>query len=113
MSNNVSTKKKHNNSNNSKSLIDSILEYESVVIFGGLGCTVLGTIILTGMFQTGPEQRDYVLFNAAGAIFMGIGFIYIIFTFMGTRVNILGESIDIGMVIYVVIVLFVMFVLGN
>ena len=113
MSNNVSTKKKQNSIGNSKSIIDVILEYEAIVIFGGLGCVILGTIILTGIFQTGPAQRDYVLFNAAGALCMGVGFIYLILKFMGTKVNILGESIDAGMIIYVAIVLFVMFVLGN
>ena len=97
----------------SKSLIDSLLEYEAVVVFGGLGCAIIGTIILTGMFQTGPGQRDYVLFNALGALLMGVGFIYIILTFMGAKVNILGTELDVGMIIYVVIVLFVMFVFGN
>ena len=116
MSNTVSNSKSnktHNSKDNSKSLIDSLLEYESVVVFGGLGCAIIGTIILTGMFQTGPGQRDYVLFNALGALLMGVGFIYLILTFMGAKVNILGAELDVGMIIYVVIVLFVMFVLGN
>jgi hypothetical protein len=116
MSNNVSTKKKHNNNNNNdkrKSLIDTILEYESLVVFGGFGCAILGTIIFTGIFQAGPAQRENLLFNAAGAIFMGVGFIYIIVTFMGSELEIYGKKIDIGMIIYVAIVLFVMFVLGN
>ena len=115
MSNTVSTKKKRNNNNtgNSKSLIDSILEYESIVIFGGLGCAIIGTIILTGIFQAGPPHRDSVLFNSAGALFMGVGFIYIIITFMGSEIEIYGKKIDIGMIIYVAIVLFVMFVLGG
>ena len=115
MSNNVSTKKKHNTNNNDnrKSLIDSILEYESVVVFGGLGCAILGTIIMTGIFQAGSSQRDNILFNAAGAIFMGVGFIYIIITFMGSKLEVYGKQIDMGMIIYLAIVLFVMFVLGN
>jgi len=44
---------------------------------------------------------------------MAFGFIYVIFTFMGNQVIILGEQVDIGMILYVAIVLFVMFVLGN
>ena len=115
MSNNVSTKKKYNTNNNDnrKSLIDSILEYESIVVFGGLGCAILGTIIMTGIFQAGSSQRDNILFNAAGAIFMGVGFIYIIITFMDSKLDVYGKQIDMGMIIYVAIVLFVMFVLGN
>jgi hypothetical protein len=117
MSNNLTkSKSKNSNSNskdNSKSFIDSILEYESVVIFGGLGVSIIGTIILTGMFQSGPAQRDSVIFNAAGALCMGVGFIYLILTFMGSKVTIYGEKIDVGMLIYIIIVLFIMFVLGN
>lgn len=112
MSNNISSNikiKKHNN----KSLIDSLLENESLVIFGGLGCAIIGTILLSGIFQTGPSHRDSVIFNAAGAIFMGIGFIYLILTFMGSYINIYGQKIDVGMLIYIAIVLFVMFVFGN
>ena len=109
MSNAVSNSK----SKNSKSFLDLLLENESVVIFGGLGCAILLTIILTGMFQTGPAQREYVLFNSFGALLMGAGFIYLIITFMGAKVNILGATFDVGMFIYIIIVLFVMFVLGN
>ncbi len=110
MSNTVSSSK---SKNNSKSLIDSILEYESIVVFGGLVCAIIGTIILTGFFQAGPSQRASVVFNAAGALFMGAGFIYIIITFMGSELDIYGKKVDIGMIIYLAIVLFVMFVLGG
>ena len=111
MSNNVSIR--HSSHTKGKSFMDRILEYESVVIFGGFGCAILGIIVLTGIFQSGPTQRDSVLFNAAGAMFMALGFIYLIFKYMGNQVVILGNQIDIGMVIYIAIVLFVIFVLGN
>ena len=58
-------------------------------------------------------MRSNTLYNALGAICMAIGFVYLIFTVMGDQVVILGNQIDIGMVIYIAIVLFVMFVLGN
>lgn len=108
--NNV-TRKKHNN--DSGGLIDWITQYDSLVIFGGLGCLVLITIVLAGMFDAGPVVRQNVLYNAVGGICMAMGFIYLIFAFMGEEVIILGEKIDMGMVIYIAIVLFVMFVLGN
>jgi hypothetical protein len=44
---------------------------------------------------------------------MAFGFIYVIFTFMGRQVIMFGTQIDIGMIVYIAIVLFVMFVLGN
>ena len=110
--NNVS-RKKNNTNKDGDNLIDWITQYDSLVIFGGLGCLVVITIILTGMFEAGPIVRQNVFYNAVGAICMAIGFIYLIFAFMGEEVVILGNQIDMGMVIYIAIVLFVMFVLGN
>jgi hypothetical protein len=109
MSNNVSLKKSQQN----MSLIDWITQYDSLVVFGGFGLAIVGVIVFTGIFQAGPGVRDNVLYNALGAIVMAIGFVYIIFKFMGNQVIILGNQVDIGMIIYVAIVLFVMFVLGN
>ena len=97
----------------SGSLIDFITEYDSLVIFGGFGVAILFTIIITGVFQAGPVVRDNLLYNAVGAMAMALGFIYIIFKCMGTTVVILGKSLDVGMLIYMAIVLFVMFVFGN
>ena len=107
---NVSIKK---TSKEESSILDWITQYESLVVFGGFGCAVVLVIILTGIFQAGPIVRTNVLYNSIGALCMALGFIYIIFKFMGNRVVILGESVDIGMFVYVAIVLFVMFVLGN
>ena len=109
MSNNVSLKKSQQN----MSIIDWITQYDSLVVFGGFGLAIVGIIIFTGIFQAGPVVRDNVLYNALGAMFMAAGFVYVIFKFMGNQVIILGEQVDIGMIIYVAIVLFVMFVLGN
>lgn len=110
MSNNISIIK---HPKSQSSFIESITQYESIFIFGSFGCAIVLIIILTGIFQAGPVVRDNVLYNAVGAICMAFGFIYIIFTFMGKQIIILGEQIDIGMVIYIAIVLFVMFVFGN
>ena len=96
-----------------KSFIDWITEYESLVIFGGFGCAVVATIVLTGIFQAGPQVRDNLLYNAVGAIMMSVVFIYVIFSFMGSTFVILGKTVDVGMFIYIAIILFVMFVLGN
>jgi len=104
--------------NNSKikssgSLVDWITKYDSLVIFGGFGVVIIITIILTGIFQAGPVVRDNLLYNAFGALMMAFAFIYVIFNFLGRQISILGKSIDVGMIVYLAIVLFIMFVLGN
>jgi hypothetical protein len=100
-------------SSSSSSFIDWITNYESLVIFGGFGVVIMITIILTGIFQGGPVVRDNVLYNAFGSLMMGGVFIYLIFSFMGSQIVILGKPIDVGMIIYIGIVLFVIFVFGN
>jgi len=109
MSNNISIKK----SAQTMSTIEWIIQYESLVVFGGFGCAVVLVIILTGIFQAGPVVRSNILYNSLGSLGMAFGFIYIIFKFMGNQVIILGKKIDIGMILYLAIVLFIMFVLGN
>jgi hypothetical protein len=95
------------------SFLNWITQYESLVVFGGFSIVILITIILTGIFQAGPVVRDNVLYNAFGALVMAAAFIYLIFSFMGSQIIILGKPIDVGMIIYIAIVLFVIFVLGN
>lgn len=105
------------NQQNSKTaalgFIDWITQYESFVIFGGFGAAILVAIILTGVFQAGDSLRPNLLYNALGAILMGGLFIYLILRFMGSQVTIMGKTLDFGMVIYIAIVLFVIFVFGN
>lgn len=100
-------------SGKSSSFISWVTQYESLVIFGGFGIVILITIILAGIFESGPVVRDNILYNAFGAMIMGGAFIYIIFSFMGSQIVILGKTIDVGMIIYIGIVLFVIFVFGN
>ncbi len=95
------------------SFLDWATQYESLVIFGGFFLVIFATIVLAGIFQAGPAVRDNVLYNSFGALVMGGAFIYVIFSFMGNQVNILGKQLDVGMIIYISIVLFVIFVLGN
>lgn len=95
------------------SFLDWVTEYDSLVVFGGFGVAVMAAIILNGMFQAGPPYRTNLLYNVVGAFAMSIAFIFIIFRFMGSHVVILGKSIDLGMFVYISIVLFVIFVLGN
>ena len=102
-----------NVSGSAGSFFNWITQYESLVIFGGFGIVILITVILTGIFQAGPVVRDNLLYNTFGAFIMAGAFIYIIFSFMGSHIVILGKPLDVGMVIYIAIVLFVIFVFGN
>ena len=91
---------------------DYISGYESVFLFGLLGIIIVVGIILTSIFESGSSVRSNLLFNAAGAIGMAVLFVYIIFKFLGDQIRIFGIKIDIGLIIYICIVLFVIFVLG-
>jgi hypothetical protein len=100
-------------SSHSGGLVSWLTQYDSLVVFSIFGIAVMSTIILTGLFQAGPVVRTNLLFNAAGGIAMAIGFIYLIFRFMGSQIVIFGMPFDVGMVVYIFIVCFVIFVLGN
>ena len=44
---------------------------------------------------------------------LAAGFIYVILKFMGNKVVIFGKTLDIGMLLYIIIILFIMFIFGN
>ena len=108
-----SSKRGSKNGDKDQGFIGWFTQHDAFVIFGGFGIIMVIVIILTGIFQAGPIVRSNTLYNAVGALCMAFGFIYAIFVFMGEEIIILGETVDIGMVIYIAIVLFVMFVMGN
>jgi hypothetical protein len=112
-SNNVIGSQVKQSKNRDGGLINWITQYDSLVVFGGFGILIVLTILYTGLFQAGPIVRTNVLFNAALAILVSVLFIWTIFHFMGAKLNILGKSFDMGMIIYVFIVAFVIFVMGN
>ena len=95
------------------SFLDWVTQSESLVIFGGFFVVIMATVIFAGIFQASDPYRPNLLYNAFGSLLMGGAFIYIIFTFMGQKIIILGKTIDVGMIIYISIVLFIMFVFGN
>lgn len=95
------------------SALEVITNYDSLVIFSIFFISVIVIIILTGLFHSGPIIRTNILFNALGGIVMAVVFVWLIFKFMGNRINILGIQFDIGMIVYIFIVCFVIFVFGN
>lgn len=96
-----------------KGFIGLITQYDALVVFGLGISSVIATILLTGIFQAGPIVRTNLLFNAIGAFGMAFVFIFVIYRFMGAKINILGKTIDIGLIIYICIVGFVIFIFGN
>jgi hypothetical protein len=102
-----------NPSNSKSGLISWITQYDSLVIFSMFSIAIITTIIFTGIFHAGPVVRTNLLFNAIGGIILAIVFIWLIFRFMGSNIVIFGKSFDVGMVVYIFIVCFVIFVLGN
>ena len=110
---NSTPKISNTNKKSSNGIISFITQYDSLVIFGGLLISILLTIIFAGIFVAGPVVRDSILYNAAGAFLLSFILIYIIFKFMGHHVVILGKRFDFGMILYILIILFIIFILGN
>ena len=93
--------------------ISWISQYDSLVVFGGFSIAIIGTIIFTGLFHAGDSVRSNLLFNSICGLGMALLFIWLIFKFMGSQIVVFGKKIDVGMIIYVFIVLFVVFIFGN
>ena len=102
-----------NKKNNNMSSSSWITQYDSLVIFGGFGIAILGTIVFTGLFHAGDTIRTNVLFNFICGFLMTILFIWLIFKYMGSEIVIFGKHFDIGMIVYIFIILFIIFVFGN
>jgi len=110
---NSTPKISNTNKKSSNGIISFITQYDSLVIFGGLLISILLTIIFAGIFVAGPVVRDSLFYNAAGAFLISFIFIYVIFKFMGHNIVILGKRFDFGIILYVLIILFIIFILGN
>jgi len=108
MSSNTSLK-----SNVQPNTISWISQYDSLVIFGGFSIAIIGTIIFTGVFHAGDSVRSNLLFNSICGLGMTLLFIWLIFKFMGSQIVVFGKKIDVGMFVYISIVLFVVFIFGN
>jgi hypothetical protein len=108
MSNNKISK-----NNKSGGIFDFILRNEMLFIGIAFFAMIIISVIVAGMYQNVPEERQNVAFNQINLILLSLVFIYVIFTFMGQNIIIFGESFDMGMILYVAIVMFIMFILGG
>ena len=76
------------------------------IIFG-LTVIAIGSIII--FENVIPNMRTQFSSNIVSAI-GAVGFIFVIFRFMGTTTNILGKEFDTGMILYVFSVILLVFI---
>jgi len=102
---------KHKHTHNS--FLDWITQYDSFVIFSIGFIAVILTIIITGLFHSGDSVRTNVLFNSLCGLGLAFTTIWLIFKFMGAKITLLGKSFDFGMLVYISVILFIVFIFGN
>lgn len=104
---------KNSSSGSSNSIFNKLLQYDNFIVFGGFGFVILGSILITVLYEQSYNMRHNVLFNNTLAIVCGFSFIYLIFKFMGQQVKILQFEIDLGLLLFLTLGIFVVFVLGD
>lgn len=109
----MNNNKINNNKKNNNFFLNMISNSETIFIFTLFAVTLIVGIVLAVLFQSGSTVRTDLFFNKLGGIGIAIIFVYIIFNFMGANIKIFNIDIDMGLTIYIVIVLFVLFVLGG
>jgi hypothetical protein len=106
-----------NNNKNSygylTNIINWIFKYDYLVIFIGFGIVILASILLTVVYEETENMRHVVLFNNILAVIVGFFFLYLVFTFMGQNIKILGYNIDFGLILFLTLGIFIIFVLGD
>jgi hypothetical protein len=83
------------------------------VIIVMISAAIYAVIVLNGLFVKSSNVRDNVLFSDINSFILGFTFIYIILKFMGEKMTILGKEIDVGLILYFAMTIFVLFILGG
>lgn len=107
-----------NKSLNSKSVgktgfLDYISNYESLVIFIGFSLVIIVAIVVSVLYQQVDNVRTSVVFNNINAVFLGLIFMYVTYVFMDEKFKIFGISIDMGLLLFLSMAVFIIFVLGD
>lgn len=111
---NLNNRAKVVKSNQGGGIFDFILKNEMLLIIIGFFALVMVAVIVAGLYQNQPgDDRDYVAFNQFNLILLSLCFVFIIFTFMNDKIVLFGKTFDMGMILYVAIVMFIMFILGG
>ena len=110
---NMANNSKIGKNSNSGGIFDFILRNEMLLIGITFFAMIIVSVIVAGMYQNVPEERQNVAFNQFNLILLSLVFVYVIMTFMGQNIEIFSETFDMGMILYVAIVMFIMFILGG
>jgi len=110
---NMANNSKIGKNSNSGGIFDFILRNEMLLIGIAFFAMIIVSVIVAGMYQNVPEERQNVAFNQFNLILLSLVFVYVIMTFMGQNIEIFSETFDMGMILYVAIVMFIMFILGG
>ena len=97
----------------SYSIMKFITKYDSLFIISGVIFLILIAILISAFFQQAKSYRHNVLFNNGLAIIMGIFFVYLVLSFMGHQVKFFMFSFDFGLLLFLTMAIFVIFVLGD
>ena len=108
--NNSSKKVSFNNvSPNPNKVVSSVSNSLTGFFFGSdiavvltiiVGFTAIALVSVTLFEQVIPNIRTQFSSNIVAAV-GAVGFIFVIFRFMGAKIDILGKSFDIGMILYI------------
>lgn len=110
---NMAMNNKISKNNNSGGIFDFFLRNEMLLIGMVFFAMIIACVIVAGMYQNVPEERQNVAFNQFNLILLSLVFVYVIMTFMGQNIEIFDKTFDMGMILYVSIVMFIMFILGG
>lgn len=91
---------------------DFILKNEFLLIAIGFIAMIIASVVVAGLYQNVPEERQFVAFNQFNMILLALGFVFLILKFMNEKIDLFGKTFDMGMLLYIAVVMFVMFILG-
>ena len=94
-------------------IVNWLFKYDYLFIFFGFGIIMIAAILFTVIYEEADNMRHYVLFNNILAVVVGIFFIYLVFTFMGQNISLFGFNIDFGLILFLCMGIFIIFVLGD
>ena len=97
---------------NESGFFDFILKNEFLLIALGFIAMIIASVVVAGLYQNVPEERQFVAFNQFNMILLALGFVFLILKFMNEKIDLFGKTFDMGMLLYIAVVMFVMFILG-
>ena len=96
------------------SFLDFILKNDFLFMAIAFFDMIMVAVIIAGLYDRQPtEDRSEIAFTQFNLILLSLGFVYVIVTFMNEKIDLFGKTFDMGMILYVAIVMFIMFILGG